>query len=134
MDDYTDPTTPSVRQLTVGKELLIDQLIRVIEQDLFTLSGGEGAAEETGSSYGVGQAGLNVTVAGKTVNKNQRAKLPPDAPVIGDVLLGGGLAGDYFALGREVMADILAARGIEVDVDPPPVIDLREHDEEVVAV
>lgn len=67
---------------------------------------GERVLRETGSGYGVSKAGLNITVFGKRVTQAQRAKLPEDAEVIGDVLLGGGLAGDYFALGREIMAAI----------------------------
>ena len=62
--------------------------------------------------------------------------------VIGDVLLGGGLAGDYYALGREVMADVLESRGVipnasasdDDAVSDEAVIDLRSDVDEALAV
>lgn len=93
---------------------------------------------ERGYSRAVSDAGYQLSVAGARITKAQRERgLPDDVEVVGDVRLGGGLAGDYYFLTRELMELLIertqprAAPAVEVALsaehqpddhrDPPPV-------------
>ena len=79
-----------------------------------------------GSSFALSKQNLVLSGAGKRVTKKQRAALPPGAVVVGNVMLGGGLAGDYFDLVQEIIADLRQHMGDDE-------IDLRDSAMEVVS-